>query len=193
MCSAPTRRPASRRAVVNIPLCRPSRDGRSTSSTNTVVPALGPISRPGTFIAPSCSAAASARPALPPSNVWLIRSCANNLIGQARRVFWIVDNGSSHRGERAAARLRAKWPNLILVHTPVHASWLNQIEVYFSIVQRKLLTPNDFASLAVLEDQLMQFQQRYQRSAKPFEWTFTRRDLDGLLAKLRQKSSRLAA
>jgi hypothetical protein len=87
----------------------------------------------------------------------------------------------------------AKWPNLILVHTPVHASWLNQIEVYFSIVQRKLLTPNDFASLAVLEDQLMQFQQRYQRSAKPFEWTFTRRDLDGLLAKLRQKSSRLAA
>jgi len=111
----------------------------------------------------------------------------------ARRVFWIADNGSSHRGERAAARLRAKWPNLILVHTPVHASWLNQIEVYFSIVQRKLLTPNDFASLAVLEDQLMQFQQRYQRSAKPFEWTFTRRDLDGLLAKLRQKSSRLAA
>src|SRR3954470_9237586 len=66
----------------------------------------------------------------------------------ARRVFWIVDNGSSHPGQRAAARLRAKWPNIILVHTPVHASRLNQIEVYFSIVQRKLLTPNDFANLA---------------------------------------------
>ena len=60
----------------------------------------------------------------------------------ARRVFWIVDNGSSHRGERAAARLQAKWPKLVLVHTPVHASWLNQIEIYFSIVQRNFLTPN---------------------------------------------------
>jgi len=111
----------------------------------------------------------------------------------ARRVFWIVDNGSSHRGQRAAARLRAKWPNIILVHTPVHASWLNQIEVYFSIVQRKLLTPNDFANLAALRDQLMRFQQRYQQSAKPFEWTFTRNDLDVLLEKLKQKPDRLAA
>ncbi len=111
----------------------------------------------------------------------------------ARRVFWIVDNGSSHRGQRAAARLRAKWPNIILVHTPVHASWLNQIEVYFSIVQRKLLTPNDFANLAALRDQLMRFQQRYQQSAKPFDWTFTRSDLDALLEKLKQNSHRLAA
>jgi hypothetical protein len=111
----------------------------------------------------------------------------------ARRVFWIVDNGSSHRGQRAATRLRAKWRNVVLVHTPVHASWLNQIEVYFSIVQRKLLTPTDFASLAALRDQLMQFQQRYQQSAKPFEWTFTRSDLDALLEKLKQKSYRLAA
>lgn len=111
----------------------------------------------------------------------------------ARHVFWIVDNGSSHRGQRAAARLRAKWPNIILVHTPVHASWLNQIEVYFSIVQRKLLTPNDFANLAALRDQLMRFQQRYQQSAKPFEWTFTRADLDALLEKLKQKPDRLAA
>ena len=64
----------------------------------------------------------------------------------ARRVFLIADNGSSHRGRRASDRLRAKWPNIVLVHTPVHASWLNQIEVYFSIVQRKLLTPSDFAT-----------------------------------------------
>src|SRR5881397_2643665 len=64
----------------------------------------------------------------------------------ARRVFWIVDNGSSHRGHRAVARLQAKWPKLVLVHTPIHASWLNQIEIYFSVVQRKVLPPNDFAS-----------------------------------------------
>jgi hypothetical protein len=111
----------------------------------------------------------------------------------ARRVFWIVDNGSAHRGQRAVNRLRAKWPNVILVHTPVHASWLNQIEVYFSIVQRKLLNPNDFSTLAALKNDLIRFQQRYEKSARPFEWTFTRRDLHNLLAKLSTKSDRLAA
>jgi DDE superfamily endonuclease len=110
----------------------------------------------------------------------------------ARRVFWVVDNGSSHRGERARARLRATWPRLVLVHTPVHASWLNQIEIYFSIVQRKVLTPNDFASLAEVEDRLFRFQDHYARAAAPFQWTFTRQDLAALLAKLAAKD-RLAA
>ena len=75
----------------------------------------------------------------------------------ASRVFFIADNGSSHRGQRAAARLRATWPNVVLVHTPIHASWLNQIEVYFSIVQRKLLTPSDFADLSALKRGLIAF------------------------------------
>jgi hypothetical protein len=111
----------------------------------------------------------------------------------ARRVFWIVDNGSSHRGKPAIARLQAKWPNLILVHTPVHASWLNQVETYFSIVQRKVLTPNDFPNLAAVKDRLLRFQQRYEKSAKPFQWTFTRRDLHDVLAKLDRSPRRLAA
>jgi len=102
----------------------------------------------------------------------------------ARRVFLIADNGSSHRGQPASDRLRAKWPNIVLVHTPVHASWLNQIEVYFSVVQRKLLTPSDFANRGDLERGLLAFQARYQRAAKPFKWTFTRRDLRALLTKL---------
>ena len=109
----------------------------------------------------------------------------------ASRVFFIADNGSSHRGRRAAARLRAKWPNIVLVHTPIHASWLNQIEVYFSIVQRKLLTPSDFADLSALKRRLIAFQRRYQQSAKPFKWTFTRRDLHTLLGRIDGK--RLAA
>jgi len=67
------------------------------------------------------------------------------------------------------ARLRATWPRLVLVHTPVHASWLNQIEIYFSIVQRKVLTPNDFASLAEVEDRLLRFQDHYERAAAPFQ------------------------
>jgi hypothetical protein len=111
----------------------------------------------------------------------------------ARRVFWIVDNGSAHRGHKAVARLQARWPRLVLVHTPIHASWLNQIEIYFSIVQRKVLTPNDFASLAAVRERLLRFQDRYQRAATPFQWTFTRRDLAALFTKLALKSRRAAA
>jgi len=66
----------------------------------------------------------------------------------ARRVFWIVDNGSAHRGQRSVERLERRWPNLTLVHLPLHASWLNQAEIYFSIIQRKVLEPNDFDNLA---------------------------------------------
>src|SRR5215218_4348042 len=66
---------------------------------------------------------------------------------KAQRVFVIVDNGSAHRGQRSIDRLRGAWPNPILVHTPVHARWLNQAEIYFSVVQRKILTPNDSADL----------------------------------------------
>ena len=101
----------------------------------------------------------------------------------ADRVFWIVDNGTSHRGIAARERLRNAWPNLILVHTPVHASWLNQVEIYFSIVQRKVLTPNDFASLEKLKHTIFAFQERYSAVATPFAWRFTRDDLRRLLAK----------
>ena len=102
----------------------------------------------------------------------------------ARRVFWIVDNGTAHRGLAAADRLRKKYPNLVLVHGPVHASWLNQIEIYFSILQRKVLTPNDFPSLEALSQRLLAFERHYQTIAKPFEWRFTRRDLADLLNRL---------
>jgi hypothetical protein len=105
----------------------------------------------------------------------------------ARRVFWIMDNCSAHRGQKAADRFRAQWPNAILVHTPVHASWLNQVEIYFSIVQRKVLTPNDFSGLAELEQRLIAFQSHYARTARPFKWTFTRKDLHALLAKINAK------
>jgi transposase len=103
----------------------------------------------------------------------------------AHRVFWIMDNGSSHRGQRCMARLTKRWPTIVAVHTPIHASWLNQVEVYFSIIQRKVLTPSDFATLAELKKRLLQFQTYYEAAAKPFQWKFTRRDLARLLSKLK--------
>ena len=107
----------------------------------------------------------------------------------ASRVFWIVDNGSSHRGQASIHRLQSRWPNLVLVHTPVHASWLNQVEIYFSILQRKVLTPNDFASLKELENRILGFQEHYERIAKPFQWKFTRDDLQRLINRLQERAS----
>ena len=92
----------------------------------------------------------------------------------ARRVFWVVDNGSDHRGKASIKRLQGRWPTLILVHLPVHASWLNQVEIYHSIIQRKLLDPNDFESTAELARALNDFERRYNEVAQPFDWTFTR-------------------
>ena len=104
----------------------------------------------------------------------------------AERVFWVVDNGSSHRGQASVDRLERQWANLRLVHLPVHASWLNQIEIYFSVVQRKVVAPNDFTDLAEVEARLLAFQRRYQQTAAPFDWHFTRSDLDRLLRRLEE-------
>jgi hypothetical protein len=102
----------------------------------------------------------------------------------AKRVFLIVDNGSSHRGRASVDRLEGAWPNLRLIHLPVHASWLDQVEIYFSIVQRKVLSPNDFSDLAQVEERLAAFESRYNAVAKPFDWRFTRHDLNELLARI---------
>lgn len=110
----------------------------------------------------------------------------------ARRVFWIMDNGSSHRGEASIQRLQAAFPNIVPVHGPVHASWLNQIEIYFSIVQRKALTPNDFSSIKEVEDRLLGFQRYYETIATPFEWRFTRDDLADLMKRVTESPDQLS-
>ena len=91
-----------------------------------------------------------------------------------------MDNGSSHRGQACITRVREQWPTIVPVHTPVHASWLNQVEIYFSILQRKALTSNDFPSPEALEERLQGFARYYETIAKPFEWKFTRKDLNSL-------------
>lgn len=109
----------------------------------------------------------------------------------ARRLFWIVDNGSAHRGQRSIERLERRWPNLILVHLPLHASWLNQIEIYFSIVQRKVLEPNDLPDLAALARTLNAFERHWNEVAQPFDWSFTRDDLAALMERLSRHEPQL--
>jgi hypothetical protein len=104
----------------------------------------------------------------------------------AKRVFWIDDNGPSHRGPAAVDRLESAWPNLRLIHLPIHASWLNQIEIVFSIIQRKVVTPNDFYHLDQISDRLAGFEERYNQLAEPFDWTFTRDDLNDPLDRIAQ-------
>jgi hypothetical protein len=103
-------------------------------------------------------------------------------LGDAR--VWVVDNGSSHRGRASIQRLEGEWANLRLVHLPVHASWLNQAEIYFSDIQPKVPAPNDFLDLGEVAQRLLGFQRRYQRTAVPFGWRFTRADLTKLLRRL---------
>lgn len=102
----------------------------------------------------------------------------------ARRVFWVVDNGSSHAGQVSIDRMRHSWPNATLVHLPIHASWLNQREIYFSIVQRKVVKPANFTDLIELEQRLLAFQDRYNATASPFHWRYTKTDLNAYLQKL---------
>ncbi|MGH8923931.1 MAG: hypothetical protein ACRDWA_04705 [Acidimicrobiia bacterium] len=71
-----------------------------------------------------------------------------------------------------------------LIHLPVHASWLNQAEIYFSVVQRKVVNPNDFTDTDEIRRRLSAFEDRYNAIAEPFDWTFGRDDLDQLLTRI---------
>ena len=95
----------------------------------------------------------------------------------ATQLFFIVDNGSSHRGQASVERMRRRDTRIVLVHTPIHASWLNQVEIYFSIIQRKVLTPNDFAKLEAIRVRLALYEELSNRTPKPFAWKFTRQDM----------------
>ncbi|MCL7382241.1 transposase [Streptomyces sp. 35G-GA-8] len=107
----------------------------------------------------------------------------------ATLVYRVVDNGSSYRGKKAANRLATAFPNAVLVHTPVHASWLNQTEVYFSVVQRKVVPPNDVTDLAQVAERLRAFEDRYDATAQPFQWKFTTSDLNDLLTRLHRHTA----
>jgi hypothetical protein len=102
----------------------------------------------------------------------------------ARRVLWVVDNGSSHNGVRSIERMQTAWPTATPVHLQVHASWLNQVEIYFSILQRKAISPNDIADLNQLSERIIGFQDRYNTTATPFDWTYARDDLNAFLHRL---------
>jgi hypothetical protein len=180
---AQTKRPVFKPAAENNRRYRRRPIARHTSSMSTSAWVPGPIWQPGMSIEQESSAAVKSKVELLPWIGLWARSWGKSLINLLAASF-----GSWTTARLIEVnRLRDKWPNVILIHTPVHASWLNQVEIYFSIVQRKVLTPNDFSSLQELQRRLLAFQSHYERSASPFNWTFTRRDLHALLAKIAAK------
>ena len=141
------------------------------SSTSTSVAAPGPTSPRWTSTTPESLAAAKPKNGIAPFDRLVEQVMTRPPYNDARRVFWIVDNCSAHRGAKAVERLRTLYPRLTLVHAPIHASWLNQIEIYFSIIQRKVLTPNDFPDLNALAERILEFQYYWEATGRPFEWT----------------------
>ena len=107
----------------------------------------------------------------------------------AERVFWVVDNGSSHRGAASVKRMRLAHPKAILVHTPIHASWLNQVEIYFAQIQRQVLTPNDFTGLAEVESRIRLYEELTNRQPRPFNWKFDRAKLTDWWQRLEAKKN----
>lgn len=80
--------------------------------------------------------------------------------------------------------MAARFPNAVMVHTPTHASWLNQVEIVFSIIQRKVVSPNDFTDLEEIRNRLREFEHRYNATARPFRWKYTSTDLAELLTRI---------
>jgi transposase len=92
------------------------------------------------------------------------------------QVHLVLDNGSSHIANQT------RWwfvdhPRFRAHYTPTHASWLNQVELFFSILARRLLKRGEFASVEDLVGKVMAFIADYNRTAKPFRWTYDGRPL----------------
>jgi DDE superfamily endonuclease len=178
------RRPRSRPATAVIPACRPGGPAPRPWNTNTT--AAGALAYLAAYDVGRAKVFGHTAPAtgIEPFMALVEQVMTAEPYASARRVFWIVVGGSSHRGKAAIKRLSERFPTAVMVHTPVHASWLNQVEIYFSMVQRKVVTPNDFMELGQVERRLLAFQERYNATARPFDWTFTKNDLDDLLVRI---------
>ena len=109
----------------------------------------------------------------------------------AKTVYWSSTTAPRTRQD-VGQRMQERWANARLIHLPVHASSLNQIELYFSILQRKALTPNDLPTLDALAERVLGFGEQYRQIARSFEWTFTRHKLNELIDRIDRNEPQLA-
>ena len=156
---------------------RPNRNRLGGSKRNTSGTGRCSIWRRGTCIVESSLGRCEKKTGIKPFGLLVDQVLEQDPYKDATQLFFIVDNGSSHRGQASVERMRRRDKRIVLVHTPIHASWLNQVEIYFSIIQRKVLTPNDFAKLEAIRVRLALYEELSNRTPKPFAWKFTRQDM----------------
>ena len=117
----------------------------------------------------------------------VFRSFITRLITGTRRrggrLFLIMDNGTAHRPSTFTEWIEGH-SGCTVVFTPVHASSLNQVEIYFFITGRKALTPMNIGGIEELTLTLSNFERYYNSSAESFNWKFGRKDLKRVLSKL---------
>lgn len=106
---------------------------------------------------------------------------AHPICRRADRVFWITDNGSAHHPNTFIWWLKKQYTNVEGLHLPTGASWLNQMELYFSVLTRKALAGESFASVSALRDRIDGFEDRWNRAPTPIKWTYTSEQLRQLL------------
>lgn len=93
-----------------------------------------------------------------------------------RKIHVICDNFSAHKHKKVKEWAEQQ-PNFFMHFTPTHASWLNQIEIWFSIMSRRVLKQGVFKSVTELCQKIRQFIETYNQTAKPFAWTYTGKPL----------------
>ena len=185
------RNPSSRPCTAGIPPCPPGR--ARASSSNTVAEAPWPTSRTSDVHRAQVLGSIAEKAGIVPFMQLAAQMMRTEPYASTRRVFWVVDNDSSHNGARFVARMDAAWPTVTLVHLPVHASWLNQMEIYFSILHCKTISCAGFPDLDPLAHRVMAFQEYYSTMAEPFDWNYTRHDLNDYLRRLAVREPMFAA
>lgn len=88
------------------------------------------------------------------------------------KLYLVMDNGTTHRSQ-ATTRFLASQPRMMPVFTPTHASWLNQVEIWFSVLSRQALRNRSFQSRQELIQTIFDYVAAHNAAAKPYRWTRT--------------------
>ena len=90
---------------------------------------------------------------------------------RGKKIHVIVDNLSAHKTKKVDEFLKAN-PSVTIHYTPTYSSWLNQVEIWFSKIQRDIITRGIFTSKADLKRKIMKYIRHHNKSARPFKWTY---------------------
>lgn len=118
-----------------------------------------------------------------------LKQLDREVVGKVTTIHVVLDNVSAHKGKQVQAWL-VEHPRFVLHFLPTHCSWMNQVEQFFSLLQRKRLRFSDFTDTATLKERLLAFVQEWNRDAHPFNWST--QSVSKVMAKCHSPSSLVA-